>query len=149
MDPYLTANAALPLLAVGQAQKEVTHNEALVLADILLAARAEAVGTNAPPAAPDLGQCWIIGTSPTGDWTGRAGHVAGWTDGGWRFVAPWSGLCLRVGSAMRVYRYDGTVWIAPPAAVTIAGGTVVDSQARAAIAAISAALVSHGLLSAA
>ncbi|MEY4270949.1 MAG: hypothetical protein RLZZ58_2165 [Pseudomonadota bacterium] len=149
MDPYLTANIALPLLAVGQAQKEATHNGALALIDLLLAARAVDVGVNTPPTTPQPGQCWIIGAAPTGDWTGRAGQIAGWTDGGWRFISPWAGLGLRVGAALSLYRHNGIQWVPPAASAAPSGGTVIDSQARIAIATISAALVAHGLLSAA
>jgi hypothetical protein len=149
MDPYETANAALPLLAVGQAQKEMTHNEALVRVDLLLSGRAVAAGLNTPPSAPVAGQCWIIGTSPTDDWTGRARQIAGWTDGGWRFVVPWAGLALRVGGTQQLYRFDGTAWVAPPSVPSPAGGTNVDTQARTAIDAVVAALVAQGLLSAA
>lgn len=72
----------LPFTAVGQAQKEWTHNEALVLVDLLTHPCVEAVGVNAPPVAPALGQCWIVGDSPTGEWIGHvralaAGPMAG------------------------------------------------------------------------
>lgn len=87
-----SARLALPLMAAGQAQKEIVHNEALLLADLLVAPVAENLGLNAPPTSPAAGACWIIGTAPTGDWAGHAGALAGWTAGGWRFAAPFEGL---------------------------------------------------------
>lgn len=146
MDPFLTPTVRLPLLAAGQAQKEVAHNEALVLIDMLLAGRAVAAGVDTPPTAPEPGECWIVGTTPTGDWTGRARAVAGWTDGGWRFIVPWPGLTLRAGNAQTIFRYSGTAWTAAASIASPGGGTVVDIEARAAIASILAALVVHGLL---
>ena len=40
---------ALPLLHAGQAQKEITHNEALQLIDMLLHPYAESASLTAPP----------------------------------------------------------------------------------------------------
>ena len=77
-----SARLALPLLVPGQAQKEMFHNEALATIDLALQASVAAVGTEAPPAAPSPGQCWIVGPRPTGDWAGQAGALAGWTAGG-------------------------------------------------------------------
>ena len=48
-DTDLTVRLELPLLVAGQAQKEVTHNEALILVDAAFAPLVDSVGTNAPP----------------------------------------------------------------------------------------------------
>jgi hypothetical protein len=74
-----TARFALPLLHAGQAQKEITHNEALLALDILLHPEVEAVGENQPPPAPGAGQCWIVGDAPTGAWAGQADRIAAWS----------------------------------------------------------------------
>ncbi len=87
-----TDRLALPLLAAGQAQKEIFHNEALTFVDLLLQGAVEDHDVDDPPASPAAGQCWTVGASPSGDWTGRAGQVAGWTTGGWRFVLPRAGM---------------------------------------------------------
>ena len=72
----VTPRLGFPLLASGQAQKEITHNEALTQADMLVQAVVQAVAPPAIPVAPQPGQCWIVGASPTGDWAGKAGQVA-------------------------------------------------------------------------
>ena len=160
-----TARFALPLLESGQAQKELTHNEALTLIDIGLHAAVEAIGVEQPPVAPVIGQCWVIGPAPGGDWTGQAGAVAGWTAGGWRFLRPRDGMrvwnraatreAVRVDGAwedaiVRAHRIlvDGTqvVGARRPAVPAPAGGTVIDTEARAAIAQLLAAMTAHGLL---
>jgi Protein of unknown function (DUF2793) len=149
----------LPLLAAAQAQKEVTHNEALALADIAVQA--------AVPASPVVGQCWIVGPSPTGAWTGRAGHIAAWTAGGWRFVAPFEGMQAWSISDGQNARRTGSAWIVgvqtastlsiggqqvvagrQPRVVAPSGGATIDSQARVAIASIISGLEAHGLFSA-
>ena len=161
-----TARLALPLIETGQAQKEMVHNEALALLDIAAQATVEAVGTNAPPAAPDVGACWIVGPAPTGAWTGRAGALAGWTAGGWRFVAARDGMRAwnRADDRM-VACVDGTwedglvrcrqllvegqrvVAARQPAIAPPAGGATVDTEARAAIGQVLSALRAHGLIS--
>ena len=47
-----TSRWALPLLDAGQAQKEMTHNEALARLDLLAQAGVQAVGVDAPPPGP-------------------------------------------------------------------------------------------------
>ncbi len=157
----------LPLLAAAQAQKEVTHNEALALADIAMQAVVQSVAPPTVPGSPQPGQCWIVGSSPAGAWDGQAGAIAGWTSGGWRFVAPFPGMQVWSIPDNAMARREGSTWVvglmtaaslsvggqqvvgAQQPRVTVAtGGATVDVQARAAIAALIAGLETHGLFSA-
>ncbi|NNM76642.1 DUF2793 domain-containing protein [Sphingomonas sp. ID1715] len=155
----------LPFIAAGQAQKELTHNEAVALIDVALHASAEGLGLNTPPLAPGLGQCWIVGAAPTGEWTGQAQAIACWTESGWRFLAAREGMRVwlidqqcwaeRTGSGwaagdvrgIRVMIDDVQVVgarlgaVAPPS-----GGAVVDVEARATVTALIDRLQSHGLI---
>lgn len=163
-----SARLALPYLATGQAQKEATHNESLALLDIAVQAVVAAVGVDEPPEAPVSGQCFIIGAAPSGAWVGHAQALAGWTGGGWRFVAAFDGLEVFDGATGRQLRFDGSAWVVPaldaatvrvdgnvvvgsrqPAVSLPAGGGVIDAEARAAIAALIARLEAHGLIAAA
>jgi hypothetical protein len=160
-----TPRFALPLLAAGQAQKELFHNEALLALDLLVQATAETLGDPAPPAAPLPGQAWIVGAQPSGDWTGQANGVAGWDDGGWRFVAPIEGMRLWVRTVGLWATFRGGAWqlgreavasvnvggvqvvaAQQPAIPAPAGGTVVDQAARTALNAVLEALRTHGLV---
>lgn len=142
----ITARFSLPLLAVAQAQKEVTHNEALTLLDALVAPAVEAGPQNDPPPAPLAGQAWLVGAVPTGAWAGAAGSLALWTAGGWRFVAPRAGMrVIRLDDGLCLC-FDGAIWSVPPAIAAPAGGAVVDTEARAAIGALISCLAAHGLL---
>ena len=162
-----TARLGLPLLASGQAAKELTHNESLVALDLLVGGAVEEPPRNAPPASPAVGQCWIVGTSPSGAWDGEAGAVAGYTAGGWRFVTATDGLSLLVRSTGAfAVRRSGAWDIGEVRAATVkvggtqvvgaqaspiaapAGGATVDAEVRAAVAAILAALRGHGLIAA-
>lgn len=137
---------ALPLLFAGQSQKEVTVNEALLAADLLLHPAIEAVAAT-PPAAPTNGQCWLVGADATGAFAGQTDRIAAWSEGGWRFIAPREGMRAFDISATAQRLYAGGNWRLAAAPVSPSGGSVVDSQARVAIAAIIASLRSAGVLS--
>lgn len=160
-----TARFALPQLAPGQAQKEWTHNEALQRIDLLLCAAIEGAASTTPPASPAMGSCYLVGTGATGAWAGKDGMVAGFTEGGWRFVAPTDGLRMLDRASGQLIVRRGGAWesgIAHAAEYRVAGvtvvrerqaaiadptgGTTIDSQSRAAVSAILAALRTHGLI---
>jgi hypothetical protein len=125
----------------------------------------EAVGIEVPPEAPALGACWIIGGAPSGAWAGHAGAVAGWTASGWRFVAPRDGFAVWDQAGRRwAVRVDGTwetgalrgdrvlvggqqvVGARVAAIPSPSGGATIDAEARASLAAVLAALRTHGLI---
>ena len=160
-----TPRWSLPLLFAGQAQKEIFHNEALMLVDALLHGRVESADLGAPPTDPAVGQCWIVAAPAEDAWGGEVGSIACWPEGGWRFVAPRAGLRMAVGAQGQALFHDGSDWRAgairddglyqadekvagprQPAIAGPAGGSVIDAQARATIAAILAALRAHGLI---
>jgi hypothetical protein len=143
----------------------MTVNEALARLDAAVQPSAVAGGLDAPPAAPVPGQCWIVGSAPTGGWAGQANALAAWTDDGWRFVAPVDGMTVWVEADALRWRWQGAAWavgeivgrsvsidgvaVVGAQAAAIAdpdGGAVIDDEARAAIAAVLAALRSHGLI---
>ncbi|SMC40107.1 DUF2793 domain-containing protein [Rhizobium sp. RU36D] len=106
----LTPNLALPFLLPAQAQKHVTHNEALLGLDavvqLVLAGQA-----SAPPAAPQEGDRYFILAGASGAWTGKSGKIAAWYYGAWQFVTPQAGWQAfdRSNSCLSVF--DGTAWI--------------------------------------
>lgn len=155
----------LPLLSAGQAQKELYHNEALAILDLISHAAVEDHGVNTPPSTPSIGQCWVVGNSPTGAWAGHADTLAGWMSGGWRFVAPRAGMAVWDIGAGYSLHYDGSGWVngvlsvsrlniggiqvvgSQSAAIpTPIGGSVVDVEVRAAVALMLNALRTHGLI---
>jgi len=86
-----TARLDLPLIASEQAQKHVTHNEALLLLDALVQIRLEGLAVIDPPTEPETGASYGIGEAATGAWEGHDGEVAAWSEGGWRFAQPAEG----------------------------------------------------------
>ena len=105
-----TANLALPLLAAAQSQKHVTHNEALLRLDALIQIAVLAMAQNAPPAAPNAGDRYIIGAAPSADFSGQAGRIASYDGSAWRFLAPKAGWVIFNVTDSLIYAYDGTNW---------------------------------------
>lgn len=160
-----TDRFGLPLLHAGQAQKELSHNEALTLIDAMLHPIVESIGADVPPDEPAAGQAWGVGTTPTADWAGASQSLAVWTAGGWRFVAPVEGMTLWVRDVGIFARFvDGgwqmgvvsatslhiggmqVVGARQPPVADASGGSVVDIEARAAIAEMLDVLRGHGLI---
>lgn len=141
-----TTRLGLPLLAAGQAQKEIWHNEALALIDLAVQAEVMAVGLDAPPAAPEAGACWIVGANPTGAWQGQAQALAGWTEGGWRFVLPREGMAAWHRGTQALVRYAEGQWRAAAVVTPATGGATVDAEARATLAGLIVALRGLGVI---
>ncbi|MFM2409233.1 MAG: hypothetical protein RL481_61 [Pseudomonadota bacterium] len=137
MENSHTARHSLPFLFVTQAQKELTHNEALARIDALLHPVVEAQLAAPPaPTSMDDGKCWLIADSATGGWSGKSGQIARWSGGSWRYLEPVQGMSLiNMADGKRCFYISGQ-WIASNAIPDPAGGTVIDVEARAAIAAI-------------
>lgn len=106
-----TARLGLPLIVPAQAQKHVTHNEALSLVDLLVQAVIEATGAIAPPGVPAEGAAYALGSNPSGAWAGQADTLARWQDGGWWFTAPADGWLVYDRGAQRLRVRAGGVWV--------------------------------------
>jgi hypothetical protein len=160
-----SARFALPLILPGQAQKEAFHNEALALLDAALHACVAGDPTDALPADPVPGESWIVDSGATGAWAGKAGNLATWTAGGWRFTAPVPGMTVwNIDAGYRLH-WTGAAWSHgewPVSSLVIdgqqvvgarletvsspSGGTIIDAEARVAVDAIIVALRTHGLI---
>lgn len=105
-----TLRLALPFLAAGQAQKHVTHNDALMDLDALVQLRVVARAALSPPPTPAEGDIWLLGAVPLGDWAGQSGHLAEWRDGGWVFHAPRAGWVAWVEDEQALLVCDGSAW---------------------------------------
>lgn len=115
----LTPNLALPYIVAAQAQKHVTHNEAIRSLDALVHLVVADKDIAAPPASPVEGRRYIVAAGPTGAWSGHAGHIAAWQDGGWIFYAPVEGFVAWVADEDRLYAFDGGGWTAAIAGQTL------------------------------
>lgn len=80
-----TANHKLPLIRASQAQKHVTHNEALLKLDAALQLSVVSRSLTIPPAAGE-GDRYLAAPGALDDWSGRDGQIAVWQGGVWRFL---------------------------------------------------------------
>jgi hypothetical protein len=160
-----TTRLRLPLLSAGQAQKELTHNEALLLLDAVSHACCEGGPTAVPPQSPESGRAYICHAAPSGAWTGHANALACWSESGWRFVAPFDGLQVIDRVTGCTWRYMSGQWTSgvvnasevhvdgtkvlgsrSSAIAQPIGGATVDAEARNVLAQVLLALRSHGLI---
>lgn len=91
-----TPNLELPYMAASQAQKHVTHNEALRALDALVQVSVLSRVTTTPAVSPNPGDRYLIPTGATGLWSGQVGNIAAWQDGAWEFYVPRIGWLMWV-----------------------------------------------------
>jgi hypothetical protein len=105
-----TANLGLPLIEGSQAQKHVTHNEALRILDAAIQIAVRDMTRTAPPSSPAEGQRHVVAAGATGAWAGQAQAIATWQDGAWAFLAPSAGWCIWSVADDVMAVFDGTAW---------------------------------------
>lgn len=103
-------NLSLPFIQAAQAQKHVTHNEAVELLDVIVQMALEALDAQTPPSNAVEGQAWAIGTGATDVWAGRDGEIAAWHGGGWLFVTPNVGWLAWDKTTAALYAQTPTGW---------------------------------------
>jgi Protein of unknown function (DUF2793) len=106
-----TTFLALPLMEAAQAQKHVTHNEALVLLDglVQLAVKSRVLAT--PPATPAEGDRYLVPAAPSGVWVGHVGQIAVSLAGVWRYTTPREGWALWIDNENVFLAFDGSAWV--------------------------------------
>ncbi len=105
-----TANLGLPFIEGSQAQKHVTHNDALRILDAAIQIAVLDRTLTTPPALPDDGDRHIVAIGASGHWSGRDDAIATWQDGVWVFLAPKAGWCVWSVADSAMFVYDGTAW---------------------------------------
>lgn len=106
-----TNHLGITLVEQSQAQKEVTVNQALTRIDAVLNSGVISLSVSTPPGSPTGGDLYIVGASPTGDWSGQADKLT-YFDQIWRFITPKEGISLWVNDEDLIYTYDGSSWVA-------------------------------------
>ena len=142
----VTPRFALPLLFAGQAQKEFFVNEALLRADLLLHCVVEEEVAS-PPAVAEPGQAWLVAAPASGAFDGHEHEIAAHTEGGWRFVAPRTGMRV-FDRSQGVFRLFSGSWRTAAAVAPPAGGAVVDTEARDTLMQVLERLVDAGIIAA-
>lgn len=104
-----TPNLSLPFIMPSQAQKHITHNEAIRRLDALTQMAAESRVLTQPPAAPANGMAYLIPEGATGEWIGHDNEIAAFQDGTFIFLTPKAGWRVYVRNE-GLFVYDNDSW---------------------------------------
>ena len=105
-----STHLGLPYLLAAQAQKHVTHNEALRLLDAMVQLSVLDRTRTAPPASPADGNRHLVASGATGLWAGWDLNVAFWVDGAWIRLVPRTGWLVWVAAEGLFLVWSGSVW---------------------------------------
>ncbi len=143
--PETSPALGLPYLQPAQAQKHVTHNEALRILDAVTQLVVAEPPRAAPPAAAEEGVRYLVSAGGSGAWAGQDETVAILVDGSWQFFIAQQGWRADVAETGETYRFDGNTWalVSPVTGLTELGvNAAADSTNRLAVAA-PATLLTH------
>lgn len=101
----------LPYLLAAQAQKHVTHNDALRLLDGLVQLSVLDRDLIAPPASPADGDRYIVASGGSGAWNGWDLNVAYFADGAWMRLVPQAGWRAWIEDEGALLVSDGSAWV--------------------------------------
>ncbi|MDF3415052.1 DUF2793 domain-containing protein [Sulfitobacter sp. M57] len=101
---------SLPYIQPAQAQKHVTHNEALRILDAVTQLSVISTTLTTPPGQTVSGDRYIVADAATGVWAGQEQNIAVQVDGSWQFFTPNIGWRADIASSGEQVRFDGTVW---------------------------------------
>ncbi|MGL4237115.1 DUF2793 domain-containing protein [Tabrizicola sp.] len=110
--PDDTTILSLPLILPAQAQKHVTHNEALVQLDLIVQLAVINRTLTTAPALPSIGDRHIVAAGATGPWVGQSGRIAMYTQAGWQFTQALPGWQAYVMAESQMAFFNGLTWIA-------------------------------------
>ena len=105
-----TTHLGLPYLMAAQAQKHVTHNEALRLLDAMVQLAVLDRTRTAPPASPADGDRHLVASGATGLWAGWDLNVAFHVDGAWIRLVPRPGWLVWVADEGVFLVWSGSSW---------------------------------------
>jgi len=105
---------ALPYIQPAQAQKHVTHNEGMRILDAVAQLSVVSADVSSPPAAPALGDRYIVGPVALGAWVGQDGAVTVYDGSAWTFLPPIDGWIAWVKDINALRIFDGTDWVVVP-----------------------------------
>lgn len=138
-----TARLDLPHIAASQAQKHVTHNDALEIIDALVHLAVESRSLSEPPPAPEAGARYLVPPGAGGAWSGQDGAVAAVDGEAWAYHRPQAGWRAFVRDEAQLLLFDGSAW-APLVRRAESFGVNTDADATNRLAISSpAALFSH------
>jgi hypothetical protein len=106
----ITTHLLLPYILASQAQKHVTHNEALRLLDAMVQLSVMDRDLTSPPVSPADGDRHIVASGASGLWTGWDLNVAFWVDGVWMRLVPRPGWLAWIADEAVFVVWSGSAW---------------------------------------
>ena len=106
----ISPHLLLPYILAAQAQKHVTHNEALRLLDAVVQLSVLDRDLTAPPASPADGDRYIVASGAIGLWVGWDLNVTTWLDGVWMRLVPRPGWLVWIADEGVCVVWTGTLW---------------------------------------
>ena len=100
----------MPYIQPAQAQKHVTHNEALRLLDAIVQLVVLTDDQNSPPVTPEEGGCYLVAEHGQAAWAGQDQNIAIFSDAAWQFIIPKEGWVAQVTGKDSEVVFDGAVW---------------------------------------
>lgn len=101
---------SMPYIQPSQAQKHVTHNEALRLLDVIVQLVVASSDLNTPPPTAVQGDRYLVAANGQADWAGQDHKIAVFDGFVWAFTAPQQGWQAYVSSDSATLIFDGTLW---------------------------------------
>lgn len=113
-----TTKLGLELLA-NQPANQILANTTFAQLNQLVQAGVVDKDLATPPGSPANEALYIVASSPTGAWAGKAGQLAYWltSTGAWQFIVPRAGFAVRVldeldaSNLPLLYSYSGSAWV--------------------------------------
>lgn len=139
-----TVNLKLPYILPSQAQKHVTHNEALRMLDAIVQLSVLSRTITQPPPNPTEGSRYLVPEQGEELWSGQDNNLAAYIDGEWFFFAPQAGWQAYIIEEQLQQLFDGHKWLTPEinSVKMIGVNTSADDINRLAVAS-DACLLSH------
>lgn len=142
-----SAILSLPYLQPSQAQKHVTHNEALRILDIVVQLVVASRTQGTPPAVPQEGDRFIVGPGAVGPWAGHEDEIAVYETGAWQFLSALPGWRAHVLDEVVTAVFGASGWQDGVAAITasqIGVNTAADQTNRLSVSAAATLLTHEG-----
>lgn len=121
-----TPHLNLPYISAAQAQKHVTHNEALRALDAIVHLSLLDRDLSTPPTSPNEGDRYLVASNAIGDWSGQEHSIAAFQDGAWDFYTPNTGWLAWIVDEAILVGWDGSNWVVSSGGSGSSGGASVN-----------------------
>lgn len=107
----LTPKLSLPYIMPAQAQKHVTHNEALAKLDVIVQLSVLSMNLMSPPEVRSNGDTFIVASNGQNEWLNKDAQIALWDDETWTFFTPLHGWLCWNQDNKAIYVFNNETWM--------------------------------------